>query len=360
MKIVSSPDTVAVPNWLYSYVVSAFSSDYSDSLKFLALQLPPWLSLSHNGVLSGYAPSSRCCAPIAFKVVDGTGRTVVQRFTLYVQPIVVDDFEYTGSPKDHGWSNVNGTGSMAVVYDATRTSNVLSLRSSSSLSYCVVRNQWRRASSFSAIVRSKSDFVLYAQVVDTLGSYYTLSYIPDEGLTTRSGGDIKIHIGSIFRNGEWHSLSRDLESDFADANMQVGLSRINSFIVRGSVDLDDITVGALNESRLTSNQWRQSLAPAVYSLQQNFPNPFNPSTVIDFSLAKPGRVTLKVYNLLGQKIKTFLSEDLQNAGWYHLLWEGTDDSGHRVASGAYVYKIDAEPFDGSPRFTSSRKMLLIK
>ncbi len=88
--------------------------------------------------------------------------------------------------------------------------------------------------------------------------------------------------------------------------------------------------------------------PEEFGLSQNYPNPFNPSTVINYQLPVDSRVTLKVFNLLGQEVTT-LVEDIQPAGYKRVEWNA-----RRVAAGTYFLRINA----GS--FTAVRKMMLLK
>jgi hypothetical protein len=94
------------------------------------------------------------------------------------------------------------------------------------------------------------------------------------------------------------------------------------------------TVTGLGSSETTAS------LPTGFTLQQNYPNPFNPSTTIRFVLGKQSEVTLKVYNLLGQEVRTLLSAPL-GAGTYQVLWDGRDDFGRTVASGVYLYRMEA-------------------
>ncbi len=85
-----------------------------------------------------------------------------------------------------------------------------------------------------------------------------------------------------------------------------------------------------------------------FTLDQNYPNPFNPSTKIEFTLPKTEFVTLKIYNLLGQKVTTLVSEKL-NAGSYNYSWDaGT------LSSGVYLYKLNAG------KLSQIRKMILLR
>ncbi len=96
-----------------------------------------------------------------------------------------------------------------------------------------------------------------------------------------------------------------------------------------------------------------SLVPADYSLSQNRPNPFNQTTTIQFSLPRKARVTISVFNLLGQKIKDLI-DDVRPAGSFETIWDGTDSSGKPAASGIYFYQLKTE------NFTDTKKLVLLK
>jgi hypothetical protein len=93
--------------------------------------------------------------------------------------------------------------------------------------------------------------------------------------------------------------------------------------------------------------------PDQFTLSQNYPNPFNPTTKITFSLPSDNFVTVKVYDMLGREVKTLVN-DYRNAGSHTMNWNGDDNSGQKVASGTYIYRITA----GS--FVATRKMVLLK
>jgi hypothetical protein len=83
-----------------------------------------------------------------------------------------------------------------------------------------------------------------------------------------------------------------------------------------------------------------SQKPKTFQVRQNFPNPFNPLTTIEYELPQYSHVRLEIYNLLGQKITT-LADNHQPAGRYHLIWNGRDSHGNNVASGIYFYQLTA-------------------
>ena len=93
--------------------------------------------------------------------------------------------------------------------------------------------------------------------------------------------------------------------------------------------------------------------PGKFKLLQNYPNPFNKSTVIGFTLTQSDFVSLEIFDLLGRRIKTLVSERLP-AGYNSVIWDGTDDSGEEVASGIYLYELK------SGELTETQKLMLLK
>jgi hypothetical protein len=89
------------------------------------------------------------------------------------------------------------------------------------------------------------------------------------------------------------------------------------------------------------------------TLLPNFPNPFNPTTTISFSLPKDGEVKLSIYNIKGQRVATLLNEPL-TSGQHKAVWNGKNQDGHAVSSGVYFYRLDT----GDK--TVTKKMLLLK
>ena len=81
-----------------------------------------------------------------------------------------------------------------------------------------------------------------------------------------------------------------------------------------------------------------TVTPDNFILYQNYPNPFNPETTLRFEVPNQSAVSLKIFNVLGQQIKTLLSETLE-AGAYHVLWDGSNDSSSSVPSGIYFAQL---------------------
>jgi hypothetical protein len=99
--------------------------------------------------------------------------------------------------------------------------------------------------------------------------------------------------------------------------------------------------------------------PAEFALLQNYPNPFNPSTTIAFGLPVAARVTVEIFNLLGQKVATLAGRSELKAGWHSLTWNGVAADGLPVGSGVYFIRYAADGGAGAT-FTDMRKMMLMK
>jgi hypothetical protein len=93
--------------------------------------------------------------------------------------------------------------------------------------------------------------------------------------------------------------------------------------------------------------------PEDFFLGQNYPNPFNAETQIEYGLPKDCQVDLIIYNILGEKVRVLVDE-YQNAGRWNIFWDGKNQQGQVVASGIYLYRINA----GS--FTKTAKMSFLK
>jgi len=95
----------------------------------------------------------------------------------------------------------------------------------------------------------------------------------------------------------------------------------------------------------------------LFDLHQNYPNPFNQTTEIRYDIptyVPQGGITLKIYDMLGQEVRTLIDHQFANPGSYTVRWDGKDNAGRAVASGEYLYQLQAS------HYTDTKKMLLIK
>ncbi len=99
-----------------------------------------------------------------------------------------------------------------------------------------------------------------------------------------------------------------------------------------------------------SNPTENGSLPTVFALDQNYPNPFNPSTEISFALPNAGRVSLTIYNVLGQEVERLVDEQME-AGNHTVTWEASNYS-----SGVYFYRLIAD----NDKFVKTNKMMILK
>ncbi|NQT27677.1 T9SS type A sorting domain-containing protein [candidate division KSB1 bacterium] len=124
-------------------------------------------------------------------------------------------------------------------------------------------------------------------------------------------------------------------------------------------DTEDIFLDAVEiidigwEPRETRVKKETHVHPGHYSLYQNFPNPFNPTTEIKFSLPAPADINLSIYNVQGQLVQTLLNEYISQ-GQYIAQWDGTNLEGNSVPSGIYFYKLK------TPETQLTNRMVLLK
>jgi hypothetical protein len=128
-------------------------------------------------------------------------------------------------------------------------------------------------------------------------------------------------------------------TEAASKSATVSYSAAGNLAATIDLSIDEVT-GVIQTS--------STLQPTKFMLEQNFPNPFNPSTTINYTLNQSGIVTLKVYNLLGQEVRTLVN-GFQNAGSYHTMFDAQG-----LSSGIYFYRLQ------SPNSIQTRKMILLQ
>jgi len=138
-------------------------------------------------------------------------------------------------------------------------------------------------------------------------------------------------------------------------------SPVNGATVRFNVKATDgiDTVDVTGENRVIYVNRYEYLStegegvPVEFALHENYPNPFNPTTTLRFDLPEVSNITLTIFNMLGQKIRTY---DMQSAaaGHHTLKWNATNDYGDPVGAGVYLYQLQSKDF------VKTRKMVLLK
>ncbi|MDP7336967.1 MAG: FlgD immunoglobulin-like domain containing protein, partial [Candidatus Marinimicrobia bacterium] len=96
------------------------------------------------------------------------------------------------------------------------------------------------------------------------------------------------------------------------------------------------------------------ITPEDYKLSQNYPNPFNPTTTIEYTLPIASKISISIFNVMGQEVASIIQNQDKPAGTYQVTWNGMDKSGSQVASGTYFYSMRFG------NFTKTKQMTFMK
>ncbi|RMF58904.1 MAG: T9SS C-terminal target domain-containing protein [Calditrichaeota bacterium] len=153
----------------------------------------------------------------------------------------------------------------------------------------------------------------------------------------------------------WNSLdpvdSAEVTRTYAVAHFQGGT--VNPFVI------DTTLIGRAYFGVTVGIEPGNSLKSTTFKLEQNFPNPFNPMTTIEFSLLETSKVRLVIYDLSGKEVNTLINEQL-SPGNHRVQWEGRDHRGNPVASGIYFYRLIVQRANDNLTHIGTRKMVLLR
>ncbi len=228
-----------------------------------------------------------------------------------------------------------------------------------------------RQISWNTLSSSVLEFSMWIDITSLFIFTINETVVPVE-LATFNGSSVD---AVVTLNWSTHSETNNLGFYIYRSEMENGsFKKINEQIIKGSgnsaieckyvFEDKDVVVGQTYYYKLVDIDFAGSTAshgpisvkvnaPDSYSLDRNYPNPFNPSTKISFKLKDGGYVDLSIYNIKGQIVKKLKSEHM-NPGKYLIEWDGKDDSGKILPSGLYFYRIKINDF------TQYGKMQFIK
>ena len=229
-----------------------------------------------------------------------------------------------------------------------------------SIPYAVEAGEWYKVGFWAKTVGVNSDgsfepsYTLRDRLDDRIGITYFFhaDAAIDQGWSL-SGGDKFVYIDQTTTDTDWsyYEVAEQAPDDATGISVRARYTSNPT----GLTYFDDYTVKKLVASPLVSvddNQYGVQ-APNGYQLSQNYPNPFNPTTTIEFSIPEDGMISMDIYNVMGQKIKTLYSGH-QNAGRHSLSWDATNAAGESVAAGVYIYALSGV------NTQVTNKMVLIK
>jgi|GEM_PF-672853 len=198
--------------------------------------------------------------------------------------------------------------------------------------------------------------VVEETAVSGMGPDRDFSFIQKEAILTTEGLalEIAIPLDTIGVNAEVGQLI-GFELDFDDDDDGTSRdSKVKYFTTIDESWQNPSTLGTAQLLGAEITKVEEEVAVVnEYRLEQNFPNPFNPTTTINYSLKENSDVQIIIFNTLGRKVRTLVDKN-EAAGHYSVRWDGKNDIGNFVATGLYFYKIKA----GS--FIETKKMILMK
>jgi hypothetical protein len=198
-----------------------------------------------------------------------------------------------------------------------------------------------------AMIDASENPIITVRVRSTVSTQLQLKPIYTDG-----GEDWNGLSSNLLSNNQWQTLTFNLQN--ADAPMSIIYLYLDGGSITpssGVVQFDYITIGTEIEDPVSVEE---TIQPLVYELHNAYPNPFNPSTKIEFTLKKSQRVNLTIYDILGQEVKVLFDGD-GRAGKNNFNWDATNSHGGKVSTGIYFYRLRTET-----GFIKTKKVLLIK
>ncbi len=156
---------------------------------------------------------------------------------------------------------------------------------------------------------------------------------------------------------QWEKLNTNIIPGAGNASSEHEYEYIDETIVAGETYSYRLESVSFNGEVEVFNELTKTVEiplPETFTLHQNYPNPFNPQTTIKFELPEAQTVSVLIYNINGQLVRTLINHENLQAGVHKLVWDATDDFGRPVSSGIYIYRFV------SPKFTKFKKMTFLK
>ena len=178
------------------------------------------------------------------------------------------------------------------------------------------------------------------------GLAYTVNSFAVAGANIYAGTVLGVYL-STDGGYNWNLFNEGLTSKYV-----LSLSVMGTYLMAGTYQ-GGVWRRQLDEL-LVSTEDKQADLPSWFTISQNYPNPFNPSTKIRYGLAVKSKVTITIYNAIGQVVGRPVDE-IKSPGYYSIDWNGKNYS-----SGIYLYKYEVEPVEGFTGYHAIKKMLLLK
>jgi hypothetical protein len=188
------------------------------------------------------------------------------------------------------------------------------------------------------------DMMVNVNTTDPAGAALFVFSVTGEVGTIELSEGVNMQVATGLENNELRVLVYNILTSGS-----INSGSLMTIPVTGTLELVEVEAADYNGSAMSSTM---RVLPSTFELAQNYPNPFNPTTTISLDLPVASNYNLEVYNIAGQKVRTFNGS--AEAGTLEIVWDGKDASGSTVASGVYFYKVKAG------NFTATKRMVMLK
>ncbi|MFC1552616.1 FlgD immunoglobulin-like domain containing protein [Candidatus Latescibacterota bacterium] len=178
--------------------------------------------------------------------------------------------------------------------------------------------------------------------LDEAGSYPNLKYSPNGNWILYYGNHLNIY--NVETKEDFYVVDHDVDPRFFRMGGLMKIAQWSSdgskiyYILEDLNDYNQIYVLDFDSDRYTKTVAVESETQKSFAVMSNYPNPFNPTTTIEFTLPEAGFTKLVVYNIMGQKIRELVSADMP-AGVHSVIWDGRDQNGLQVSSGVFIARL---------------------
>ncbi|MDP3150670.1 MAG: CotH kinase family protein [Ignavibacteria bacterium] len=310
-------------------------------LKVRAFAMPGYRFVRWEGISDSTAPEL-----IILPQNDSYLTAIFEPADLSVTSVVINEINYKSSPS-------LDTDDWVELYNPSTQSISLSgwkFHDGKMKVFLFPENVYLKEHSYFLLCRDTTKFKsFYQNEPNVLGDFqFGLSSSGDTIKLIDAGGNLVDEV-SFSSTGEWDSLANGTGRTLSLHNPQLDNAIPQSWRASSLYG----TPGKLNDI-YTKTENETSILPDEFALYQNYPNPFNPSATIRYALPFDSKVVIKIYNTLGQEV-ALLKDEIISAGNYEVQFHSAS-----LTSGVYFYRLSAESLDGNQKYSSIKKMILLK
>ncbi|HRR01256.1 MAG TPA: choice-of-anchor J domain-containing protein, partial [Candidatus Cloacimonas sp.] len=338
---VTCGDVTATTNASGAYSMSILSGTHS-----VTASHPNYQSVTQTGIIvvTGQTTTVNFQLPPTADLFSD-GFETYPDFTLTFAPWTLVDVDQiaTYGVQGYTWENIY-TAQAFIIFNPTATTPAMTS--------LVAHGGNKLAACFNATTPPNNDWMITPQFDEPNSiKFWARSYTSDYGLerfkvgvsSTTNPANFTIISGPTYVQApeEWTEYTYQISQP---GPLYIGINCVSNDAFFLCIDDVTVTGGDINDPEV----------PVVATaLHNNYPNPFNPETTISYSVKETGPVTIDVYNVKGQLVKS-LVKGIQEPGNHTIVWNGTDNNGRSVSSGVYYYKMNAG------KYSSTKKMIMMK